>query len=619
MQSKTFPRLAIATAITAVCTPVAAQEASEGQQLAQLDPVVVTATRTPQTVDETLSAVTVLSREDIDRSQAVDLPSLLSRQPGLNVVRNGSFGQNSSLFIRGTNSDQSLVMIDGLRVGSATTGQTAFQHLPLDNLQRIEIVRGPRSSIYGADAIGGVVQMSTRGEEMFEGQRLRGGLMAGGNDTNEVTAGIDAGDGEREISITGRSFDTDGIKASEDSVGDNGTENDSASIRYAQRINKQVQWRVNALHARGTSESGGGADSDAFTDFVQQAISTELDIEASESWQVTLSAGQSKDESDFFGDDRAPRTLTSRFNTETRQAGWTNELFFGNNHQVIAGLDAREDEVESTTDFQEDARHNVGAYGVYIWDGERTDFEASVRQDDNEAFGDATTGGIAGGYRLGETTRVRASVDTAFNAPTFNELYFPDVGFFSGNPELDPEESVSYELGIQGGRDYQWGVNVFRTEIDDVIVFDGAQATSVNKDEATIDGVELSATALDYDGWRIQATATFLDAIAEGQDGADDTDLPRRPDRKFTLDVDRDIGAGQIGFSVRNEGERFDDAANTTKLDDFTVLDLRAGYRLSPEVRLRGSLVNATDEDYQTADGFNTLGRTFFVRLDYGG
>jgi len=619
MQAPNLPRLALATAITATCVPALADTETDTQQLAALDAVVVTATRTPQTMDDTLSAMTVLDREDIERSQTIDLPSLLSRQPGLNVTRNGAFGQNTSLFIRGTNSDHALVMIDGLRIGSATTGQSAFEQIPLSNLQRVEIVRGPRSSIYGSDAIGGVVQMFTRGERMFEGQRVRGGLMTGGNDTSEVTAGFDFGDGKREVSVNGRSFDTDGIKVSENSVTDNGFDNDSASLRYAQQIGERVQWRFNGLYSSGTAESDGfSLANDLFTDFVQQAVSTEFDIALRDWWQMNVRLGQSRDETENFNDN-APGQLTSSFDTQQDQLSWTNEFFVGEHHQVITGLDARDDQVDSTTDFAEDSRYNVGAFGVYIWDGERTDFEVSLRQDDNEAFGDETTGGVAGAYRVGETTRIRGSVGTAFNAPTFNELFFPDVGFFAGNPDLDPEESTSYEIGIEGGDDLRWGVNVFRTEIDDVIVFDGVQGTSVNRDEATIEGLELTSTVPDLAGWRLQASAIWLDPVADSEGGADDTDLPRRPDRKFTLDVDRDIGPASIGFSVRHEGERFDDAANTVELDEFTVLDLRAAYRFNSNIRLRGSVENAADENYETVSGFDTLPRTFFLRLEYNG
>lgn len=627
MQSSTFPRLAVATALALTFVHAQADNIADGQQVAALDPVVVTAARTPQTVNETLAAVTVLGREDIDRSQAIDLPSLLDRQPGLTMTRNGSFGQSSSLFIRGTESDHSLVMIDGLRIGSATTGQAAFEHIPLHDLESLEIVRGPRSSIYGSDAIGGVVQMFTRGERMVEGQRLRGGMMVGGNNTTEITAGLDAGDGDREISVSARKFDTDGIKVTEDSLSDNGFENDSASVRYRQRLGNNAEWRLNALHSEGVAESSGNATADRFSEFLQQAVSTELMIDATDWWRTNLQAGQSRDESDSFLDD-APRTLDSRFNTKRDEFNWTNELFIGANSEFITGVDVREERVDSTTDFDEDSRYNVGAYGVYLWEGERADFEISGRRDKNEAFGYSTTGGVASGYRIGETTRIRGAVGTAFNAPTFNSLYFPFLDFgafgsFQGNPDLDPEESITYEIGIEGGRDTRWGINVFRTEIDDLIAnidtTGAGDLTPQNLDEATIDGVELSATALDVEGWRLQATATWLDPVAKGQDGEDDTKLARRPQRKVTFDADREMGRGSIGLTLRHEGGRFDDAANNDRLSPFTLVDMRMGYRFSDSIRLRGSVENVTDRDYQTIEGFNTLGRTFFLRLDYRG
>ena len=617
MQATTFPRLAIATAISLSFVHAQAEDGAsdlDGEQVATLDPVVVTATRTPQTTDQLLSATTIIERDDIERSQVNDLPGLLARQPGLNVTREGPYGQRSALFMRGTNSDHSLVMVNGMRMGSATAGTASFEHIPLHDLERIEIVRGPRSSIYGADAIGGVVQMFTRGERMFEGQRLRGGMMAGSHSTSEVTAGLDAGDGQREVSVSARKFDTDGIRAGDASVSRNGFENNSASLRYGQQLGPDVRWDLNAMHSRGTAEFGNAfVDGDQFDEFVQQAISTEFDIQASQWWQVNLRAGQSKDERDTFTD-TAPDELVSRFDTRRDELNWRNQFFVGEHNEIIAGVDLRESHVDSTTDFEEDSRYNAGAFGVYLFNGERTDFEISTRRDKNEAFGYSTTGGIAGGYRIGETTRVRGSVGTAFKAPSFNDLFFP--GF--SNPDLNPEESISYEIGLEGGRDMHWGINVFRTEIDELIALD-ENFVPQNVEEATIDGVELTSTALDVDGWRLQASATWQDPVAKGLDGAEDTKLPRRPQRKFTFDADRDIGRGSLGLTARHESSRFDDAANQTEVDAFTLIDLRVGYKVARNVQLRGSIENVGDVEYQTVEGFNNPGRTFFVRLEYRG
>ena len=626
MQSSTYPRLAIATAISLSFVQAHADDPAsdiDGEQLASLDPVVVTAARTPQTTDQLLAATTVLEREDIERSQALDLPELLNRQPGLNMTRNGPFGKNTALFMRGTESDHTLVMIDGMRIGSGTTGSTAFEHLPLHDIERIEIVRGPRSSIYGADAIGGVVQMFTRGESMFEGQRLRGGMMVGRHNTNEITAGIDAGDGDREISLSARKFDTDGIEVHENSAGPNGFESDSASLRYRQELGDRAELQVNGMHARGTVGIANtfNPDADQFTDFVQQTVGTQLTLDATQAWRMNIKAGQTRDQASTFDED-APRDLTARFDTFRDHVNWSNDILIGQNMQVITGIDLQEDEVRSTTDFDEDTRYNAGAFGVFLWEGERSNLEFSARRDKNEAYGYSTTGGVAGSYRIGTSTRIRGSVGTAFNTPTFNELYNPTVvpGFFGANPDLDPEESVSYEVGLESGTsDYRWGASVFRTEIDDLITYVVDEGMNMNVDEATIDGVELTGTALDVDGWRLQASATWLDPVAKGSDGAEDTKLPRRPQRKLTFDFDRQIGLGSLGVSVRHEGRRFDDAANEQRLNEFTLIDLRVGYELSRNVRVRASIDNVGDQEYETASGFRNLGREYFLRLEYEG
>jgi vitamin B12 transporter len=197
-------------------------------------------------------------------------------------------------------------------------------------------------------------------------------------------------------------------------------------------------------------------------------------------------------------------------------------------------------------------------------------------------------------------------------APTFNDLYYPDVGFFRGNPDLRPERSRTSELGIEGGVLWRWSVNAFRTEVDDLIVYDATSRRSENVDTARIDGAEASlATTLA--GIDAELSATVIDA----QDAATGNELPRRPSTSARLALARDLGPVRLGTAISYHGDAYDDRGNTTELDAYTVVDFSAAWRIAADWTLRGELTNAFDEEYQTADTYNTAGRAVFVSLHW--
>ncbi len=580
-------------------------------------PVTVTATRTAQTADENLSSVSVLGRGEIQQSQAQSLPDLLANQRGVSIARSGGFGKSTSVFLRGTNSDQVLVLIDGIKAGSATAGTTAFQHLPLEQVERIEIVRGPGSSLYGSEAIGGVIQIFTRRGDTGE-TRVNTSAMAGSNGATEITTAISGGDDDTRLSLSAKAFETDGIDARSNGFpDDDGYTNDSVSFSVDQDIGERTTWSLRAQHAEGvtdfdncgpfTSPSG-----DCEDEFAQQTVSSSLDTQITASWSMRIRAGESRDESRLFTDGAA----TDRFDTERREVSWQNDFTFGTQHVVTAGVDYRNDEVESSVDFAETERRNEAVFGQYQWTGQRANAQASLRYDDNEAFGEETTGSVAAGYRFAQGLRLYSSIGTGFKAPTFNDLFFPDIGFFSGNPDLAPEASETFEVGIEGGRDLTWSANVYRTEIDDLIVFDAANATVNNLDSAEITGVELAGGGT-HGGWDLQASITLLDTEADTDGPNDGNQLPRRPERALNVDFSRGFGPYRFGTHVRYESERYDDAANSVELDDFALVGMRFAYQLRESLSLTASVDNLFDEQYETVDNFNELGRTAYLRLRY--
>lgn len=587
-----------------------------------LDTVVVTATRTAQTADETLASVTVITREDIERQQANSLHDLLRGTPGLSISNNGGRGQNTSFFLRGANSDQLLVLIDGIKVGSATLGTTAFQDLPIDEIERIEIVRGPRSSLYGAEAIGGVIQIFTR----RGGGKLRPRFSIGGGSyrTIEGSAGLSGGgeNGWFNAGISGvdtRGFDSCRAEAGTEFGGcftdepdRDGYRNLSGSLRAGYRFDNGVEAEVFGLLARADNEFDGSFQNEA--ENRQQLLGGNLRWSPTDDWDLALRLGRSRDKSENFKDG----VFASRFDSRRDTVSLQNDIALGLDHLFTLGADYQRDRVESDTAFTVTSRDNTGVFGQYLGYYGDHDLQLALRHDDNEQFGGNSTGSAAWGYRIGDTLRVTLSYGTAFKAPSFNQLYFPDFG----NPDLGPEESRSIEVGLSGTPDWgNWSIHVYQTEIDDLIAFDAAANRPANVNEATIRGLE-AAVGTRIAGWEVNAGLTLLDP-ENRSDGANRGNvLPRRAEQSLRLDLDREFGGPShgrysLGASVIAEGRRFDDLANTRRLGGYATVDLRAEYRIDRDWRVQARIENLFDKDYETAAFYNQPGRSAYLTVRY--
>ena len=583
----------------------------------EIDPFIITATRTAQTADETLASVTVITRNDIERQQARSVQDLLRGVPGINITNNGGPGKATSVFLRGTESDHVLVLIDGVKVGSATLGTTAFQHIPIEQIERIEIVRGPRSSLYGSEAIGGVIQIFTR----KGGGPLRPFFSIGGGSyrTYNASAGVSGGGERAWFSLSASGIDTEGFNACDGKPSPGGagcftTEPDkdgyhnlSGSLRAGYRFENGLEVDAHALRATGDTEFDGGFVNES--ESVQQVLGGTIRFSPSDSWQLTLVAGRSRDESDNFKDG----TFQSRFDTERDTISVQNDLFIADSHLLTLGVDYQDDRVDSTTAFAVSSRDNKGLFAQYQHAFAAHKLQLSLRRDDNEQFGNRTTGGAAWAYALAKDLRLTASYGTAFKEPTFNELYFP--GF--GNPNLHPEESRSFELSLGGKASWgHWSLNAYETHIDDLIAFDASIFAPANIDQVRIRGLETILTT-QIKGWNLNTNLTLLDPENRSSGANNGNVLPRRAEQSFQFDADRRFGQYGFGATLHAEDKRYDDLANTRKLGGYSTVDLRAEYTLTRDWQLQARVVNLLDKHYETAAFFNQPGRSLFVTLRY--
>jgi len=585
----------------------------------ELDPIIVTATGTAQTVDESLASTTVITRADIERRQAVSLPEMLRGVPGLALTNNGGLGKTTSVFLRGTESDHVLVLIDGIRVGSVTLGTTAFQDLPIDQIERIEIVRGPRASLYGSDAIGGVIQIFTRKgtDELKPSFAVSGGT----HDTYKVSGALSGGYDAGWFNLSVSHLDTEGFNACQGAPfppgggcftfepDDDGFRSTSGSARLGYRFDNGLEVEANFLHAEGHNEFDGTVFSGNEGDFLQQVLGGSVRYSPLSFWDTTVKAGRSRDESKIFFNGADVDT----FDSERIQVTWQNDFSLYSDHLLTTGLDFYEDSVESTQAFAVDSRYNIAGFGQYQGRFENIDWIFGTRYDENEQFGGQVTGNVAMGYLLENGIRLSASWGSAFKAPTFNELYFP--GF--GNPQLDPEESWSAEVGIAGKHaGINWSINSYYTEIDELITFDSVTFSPMNIGKALIYGVELSASVRII-GWDIATNFSYIDH-ENREDGANKGNLlPRRPNETFQLDVDRSFGRFTVGTTVYAAGRRFDDIANNQRLGGFVIVDLRANVEVIADLFIEGRVTNLLNKEYETANMFNQDGSNFMIGLRY--
>jgi vitamin B12 transporter len=578
--------------------------------------VVVTAMRLEQPLDESLASVTVIRRADIERAQARTVDELLAGVEGLSIAGGGGLGKVTSVFVRGAESDHTLWLVDGVRIGSVTTGTPSLQDLPLDTIERIEIVRGPRSSLYGADAIGGVVQVFTRrGRNAAPSLRLTGGS----NGTRQGAAAIGFGGDVAWLDLQASHLETDGINSCRGLPFPPGggcfiSEPDRDPYRNTSG-NVRAGWRVSpSLEVQGfVQRSEGRGDFDGSfvneSEMVNQVAGLELAGQLGDAWRSKLSAGRSWDEVTSFRDG-AQRSV---FDTRRDTATWQNDLSFGARGQLVLGLDWLQDRVAGSTSFVADSRWNRAAFAQYQADLGRHEFAVSARLDDNEQFGSNATGSLAWGLGLGAGLHVYASAGTAFKAPSFNELYFP--GF--GNPRLDPEKAQTIELGVKQSTGWgRWTLAAFGSDVDDLVAFDSATFLPQNISQARLTGLE-GSLRVQRAGWRLEQSLTWLDAEDRSPGETRGRELPRRPALSGRTTVGWSDERLDLGLTAQFAGRRYDDLANLQPLGGYAVVDLTGGWRLSASTELQLRVANLADRQYETAYLYPALGREFLFSVRY--
>ncbi|MGA6150955.1 TonB-dependent vitamin B12 receptor [Stenotrophomonas sp. NPDC077461] len=582
-----------------------------------LDQVLVTATRTPIALQDSISPAQVIDRAEIERSQAPSLQDLLRGRAGINLNNSGGLGKQSSLFLRGTNSAHTLVLVDGVRINTGDLGLAMLQDLPLAQIERVEIVRGPQSSLYGADAIGGVIQIFTRRNAGQFAPHLQ--LGAGSNGLREASGGF-GGSGERGWFGTDIAYQhTDGINACRgnpitfagcgaDEPDRDGYRNLSMSLRGGYALGDAWHVEGTALRAEGENHYDGYYN---YSETLQQVLGGKVRYTPGARFNLTVSAGRADNESQNYNGSTWLGAAQTHRDTASVQA----DIGVVEGQLLSAGVDWSQDNLDgSSAGYGVDSRDNTGVFVQYQGRFGAHHLQANVRNDDNEQFGNHTTGSLGWGMELDGGFRLNASYGTAFKAPTFSDLYDP----WSGVPTLDPETSRSANLGIaQQGDGWRWGLDVYETRIDDLITYDATTFMMSQVEKARIRGAELTG-AITVAGVDISAQLSHTDPRNRTDGSAQfDNWLARRAQNTARLDIDRRFGDFRAGITANGAGKRYDDAANTVRLGGYGTVDLRLEYAISRDWSVLGRVSNLFDRDYETVAWYNQPGREYRLSVRY--
>ena len=611
-----------------LCTPAAWCQQLPSSPPAPADPlqqVIVTAARAPEPEDQSLFSVTVLTRADIEARQVSSVADLLAGLAGISVDESGGLGQQSSVFIRGADSDHTLLLIDGVRVGSATLGIAPFEIIPLEQIDHIEVVRGPRSTLYGSDAVGGVIQIFTR-QAGEPGATLGASAMTGSYDTHEFTGYAAARSREAWSSISGDVLTTGGIPACLPSAiagcfdpaapqVPDGHQNRSGSLSAGAQLTAQLTASADVLYTHGWTAFDGAGFDDRL-DFQEKVFTAHLDQAVGRTWHLRLMAGRDEDDERDFLDPTPVGTFDTVRNSFSLQAdGKLSDAL-----SLISGVDYEDAHVDSDTPFDVTSRTTRAAFSELHADFGGWSALAGARFEDNEQFGEHWTENLGVARKLGAGLRFILTWGTAFRAPTFDELYFP--GF--GNPSLKPETSQSWEAGLDAWEGaLRWSLHAYQTTIDDEISIDPLTFLPVNINRSRIRGVELQG---DWHGadWVVGGQLTGLEPLNVSPGPEYDDLLPRRAQQSASITVRRLLRSapsgsadGSVAAVARWEGRRYDDLANTLAMGGYLTVDLLTQWRLGSDWTLEAKAANLFDRSYQTAAYYAQPGRSYGVTIRY--
>ena len=601
--------------------PVAhAQQPNDDEN--ELEEIVVTATRIPTPLADTLPTTAIITAEDIERIKPQDFGELLKLKSGIGFRDSGGRGSSGGLFVRGTRTEQTLILIDGIRVSSATNGATAIQRIPLEAIERIEIIKGPMSGVYGADAIGGVIQIFTK-QFLQEGATGVVNVTAGSNHLRQYSTRAAYGEENYSVSASLSTESTDGINRTTFTEGENADRDsfkqNSGSFSLASNPTDELAIELNHVQSSSKTEYDNTRPSHGKNWYsLGKLATTALHIENEHSENIRLSGtfGTTKD----YLKSNNPGGFGHGNNFETTKTDYSiqADLIFSAQNQVSVGVDYQKDKVESNNvPYGESDRTNKGIFLLWQYQGDRSSSAVSMRNDRNSAYSSNSNYSLQQSFDISNQYKIIASYGTAFRAPTFNQLYWP--GF--GTPDLKPEKSKSLELSLRANLDeVSWQINAYHTKIKDFI--SPSDESVSNIDSSTLKGIEIELSR-QWDDYNFDANLDYLDA----QDDKTGMFLSDRARAAASIELGKQTDNLYVGVDAFIEHSRFDsigfgESAKLLRLPGYALWGITANYQFSDKLSISGRIDNLFDKEYVTnlineQHSYRNEGRTIEMSLEY--
>jgi len=616
-------RAPVALTASALAVLAAFPALAQAQAKATLGEVVVTASRIAVPVTDVIADVSIIDRLVLDQSAQGSLRDVLAQQPGVQFSSNGGYRSTTGVFLRGASTSQAIVLIDGIRVGSATSGGAAFENMPLDRIERIEILRGAASALYGPDAVGGVIQIFTR--EPTDGQQLAASVGAGSDGQRQVGASIRGRSGAVGYSLGLSKENATGISSiNNQAAGSYNPDQDSFNVtsldaKLTAQLSSQQALTLGLMRSLMNYQFDGTAypnplhstnlTTDAWTRPVLNVASLKWDAQWLANWKSTLTVGQSDDQSvsDYYRIPDGAFNSSSKFSTHRTQATWQNDIALDKDVLTLL-LERRAEAVDSSTAYTVNQRDINSAMASYALNLPNWNALAVLRNDNNSQFGSFNNWALSGGYKLTPALRAVASMGTSFQAPSFNQLYYPDYG----TPTLTPQQNRANEVGLK----YQQGMVsagavLYYNEIQGFI----DPVTNVQNSLAVLRGVTLNVQAQRGDT-HYEASYDYADPHTQ----PNDLRFVRVAQNVFNLNVRQRLGAVQVFGELKLSSDRQDNNLAFTGRDvlaGYGLLNVGANWKINKDLTLLARVNNLTDSTYVLANGYSTPGRNAFVSLSW--
>jgi vitamin B12 transporter len=624
------PQCRLATVLCLFPLAAAAQLNSPQTAIPTLEDIVVTASRSPEPLADVVGDVTVIGPRQLQAAHSESLAQIISQTPGVQFTTNGGPQTNTGLFIRGTGSTQSLILIDGMRINGSTFGGALLQTIDPATIERIEILRGAASSLYGSDAIGGVVNIITKKGDQHRPLSAWANIGFGSHNTAKSSLGLSGASHGWDYSLSTSAASSQGFNATRRLTEDNHSnflyEPDkdgyrshsvSGTLGYQWATGHHIGLTAYDGYTRGDYDAGASLPG-AEALYRQQAYRLTSTDRITDWWQSKLSFGFTKDSYD-------DRAYQSTANSLKRTYDWTHTFTPIEDQQISLLLERQEERIQSSNQYTADARDDNAAALIYKGRFDKLHTQASVRSDNYTGYGNQTTGSLGLDFDLTDAWQVGVAGNTAFRVPTFNDLYWPfedfgPFGSFSGNPNLKPEKSRNAEAHVRYQTDAtRVTLTVYQNRINDLIVPSVCDAafncTTLNVNSATLRGVTLAGSHR-FGNTTVGGSVDFLDPRNDEPATGQDSQLPQRARQVFHLNAEQRIQALKLGAEYQYTGNRID-ASTQARLGGYSLVNLTAAYDLTKTLGVQVRWNNVFDKDYVLVDGYNTPGSNVFVNLSW--